>query len=422
MKGLEGTWAAATVMFFLFVAVVGLAWPASAACLPPDHPATSPQAEAKPAAWQGFRLAAPEHDATLRIGGLVQADGVFTLEDRRWQDDRFELRRVRLSLKGIWGKTFSARIQAQWTSSGVEMLDAHVDLRIVPGLSLRAGKQKTPLGLEMLRPAAALGLPERGLASSLVPSRDIGVALYGEFREGLLTYAAGVYNGVGSGGKSDGNIGDNFDIAGRAFVQPFILTSIRPLRGLGVGLAGSWGMERGQAGETGLGRFRTVARDVFLTFSDGVIADGQRWRVNPQAWWYWGPLGVFGEFIYAARDVRGEDRLRVIEQQAWTVEVAYVLTQEAEGYRGVIPQRRWGALELVGRYSELRTAPRAFNHAMMDPEGPGIVRSWGGALHYWAAVAPLMAEVAFVRTDFMAGAGADRPPENALFTRVQASF
>ena len=404
------TWIAAVIL--------GAGWPAGAVGQPP---AMEQQVQAPPQVWGGFRLAAAEHDAALRIGGLLQGDGIFLLRDRTQQADRFEMRRVRLSLKGTWGRLLAARIQPQWTSTGVEILDAYVDVRIIAGLSLRIGKQKTPLGLEMLRPAAALGLPERGFATSLLPSRDIGVQVSGDLWDGLLTYAVGGYNGVASGGKSNGNLGDDFDVAGRLFIQPFHGTSWGPLRALGLGLAGSWGIERGDASETGLGRFRTVARDVFLTFADGVAADGQRWRVNPQVWWFWGPLGILGEFVHASRQVRGDGSLHGVAQQAWTAEVGYVLTQEAAEYRGVTPKRRWGALQLVAQVGELKTPKMAFHNGMMDPRGPGDALSWGGALHYWAAV-PLMAEVAFIRTTFEGGAGTGRPPENALFTRVQASF
>ena len=77
----------------------------------------------------------------------------------------------------------------------------------------------------------------------MIPGRDIGFELHGDLFGGVLSYAAGIFNGVGDGQKNTTNIGfqNNREFDGRLFVQPFKTTSIAALQNLGVGVGGSWG-------------------------------------------------------------------------------------------------------------------------------------------------------------------------------------
>lgn len=372
--------------------------------------------------WRGFRLQAPELDAELRIRGLVQADAVFLIDDDNEQNNRFEIRRGRIAISGKIGRFFGFRVEPQFTPGNVVLLDAYVDARLVDdALVLRAGKMKTPLGIEMLQSVSVLILPERGLSTSLVPNRDIGVQFLGELGDGLFDYAIGVFGGAPDRATPDGNVDDNVDLAGRVFVQPFHTTSMAALRNVGIGLAGSWGIERGAEADSGLARYRTVTRDTYARYEDGVVADGQRFRINPQLWWYWGPLGVLGEYVYSAQRVRSDSAVQTLGNQAWTVGASYVLTQEDATYGGVAPSRPWGAFELAGRYGELHFDEQAFTQGFLSASRPSVVRAWGVALNYWAN-AVVRAQVAFEQTRFEAYMGEARSPENALFTRLQVSL
>ena len=50
---------------------------------------------------------------------------------------------------------------------------------------------------------AFLLFPERSLASSLVPNRDVGVQAQGDLASAKLFYAAGVFNGIPDGTSCD---------------------------------------------------------------------------------------------------------------------------------------------------------------------------------------------------------------------------
>jgi phosphate-selective porin OprO/OprP len=404
----------------LLLVLEALAPPALAA--PPGEVAAAPAAAPPPPGkWPGFRIQLPELSSELRVRGLLQCDALFFVKDDRDQNDRFEIRRVRLTLDGKIGERVAFRLQPQWSPGSVVLLDAYADVGIVgDALVLRAGKQKTPLGIEMLQAASATILPERGLASALVPNRDIGVQLFGEVAGGVLSYAVGVGTGAADQGRPEGNIDDHFDVYGRVFVQPFRGGQLGALRDLGVGVAGSWGKETGGTSDSGLGRYRTGARDTIAQFAEGVVADGTRWRLNPQLWWYAGAFGLLADYVYSEQEVRGETETRAVGNHAWTAGATYVLTQEKASYKGVSPARRWGALELALRYGELHVDRDAIDAGLLRTGAPSVARSWGASLNYYLHAA-VRAQLAFEQTRYDVPAGGDRAPENALTLRLQVS-
>ena len=108
------------------------------------------------------------------------------------------------------------------------------------GLQLRAGKFKTPEGLEQLQEDVNTSFNERSLVTDLVPNRDVGLQLWGDINGGVLSYAAGIFNGVGDAQNSGNAAFENeVEFAGRLFAQPFKNSDITALQGLGFGVAGT---------------------------------------------------------------------------------------------------------------------------------------------------------------------------------------
>lgn len=382
--------------------------------------AAQAQEPAEPTPWRGFRFAFPDHDAELRVRGLVQSDGVFFVHDHHDQTNRFEIRRARIALAGHVGSVFAFRIEPQFTPGSVVVLDAYVDARLAgDALVIRAGKMKSPLGIEMLQPIEALILPERGLTTGMVPTRDIGIDVHGEWHG--LQYAVGVFDGALDGETPEGNVDDHVDVDARVFVEPFHDASVPALEHLGLGVAGSFGSEQGDERASGLPSYRTATRTPYARYADGTVAEGNRWRLNPQAWWYWGPVGLVGEFVHSSVRVRGNGDVQEVAHRSWMVAGSWVLTGDRASYSGVSATRPWGALELGGRYAEQRLDESAMVGAGSEP-APHRVRAWGLALSYWAT-AVVRAQLALERTSFELSSGdRARAPENALFLRLQASL
>jgi len=247
------------------------------------------------ASWQdGFYLRTAEGEFKLKIGAYTQADGRFFIDDTEKRSvSQFTFRRLRPYLEGTVFKYFDFRILPDFAGSQFTLFDAYVELNYFPQARLRVGKFKPPVGLERLQSATSILFVERGLHTSLVPSRDNGVQVSGDLLNGALNYAAGIFNGVPDLGNSTGDINDDKDFAGRVFASPFKNTPLAPLKGLGLGVAGTYGHQKAAFSSPDLPSYRTAGQATFFSYKSGspadatntAVATGTRWRLSPQTYY-----------------------------------------------------------------------------------------------------------------------------------------
>src|SRR5262249_29396782 len=156
------------------------------------------------------------------------------------------------------------RIMPDFGQGQTVLQDAYGDIRYFPYASLRAGKFKPPVSLERLQSGAELTFIERSLLQNLVPNRDVGVQLYGDFAEGSFGYQVGIFNGViDSESGRDIDLTDDKDFAGRVFTVPFKTTDIEPLRNFGFGIAGTCGNQNGES--MGALSYKTAGRSTYFS-------------------------------------------------------------------------------------------------------------------------------------------------------------
>ena len=399
------------------------------------------------AGQDGFALKSADGNFVLRLRGYAQADARFYLDDSAKNGtDTFLMRRVRPILEGTVYRDFDFRIMPDFgngAASTTILQDAYGEWHYWPWLKVRAGKYKVPVGLEWLQEDRWTSFPERGLPTGLVPQRDVGVQLSGDLFGGAVTYAAGVFNGVVDGGIADLDTYDSKDGAARIFLQPFKNTDIDLLRGLGVGAGGSIGNQQFTGSSTNLASYKTTGQNTFFTFGKGVAPDGLEIRGAPQAYYYWGPVGLLGEYVYAEQELRNGTLLDRVRNTAWQVEASFVLTGENATYNGVTPRHPfdpkkggWGAFEIVGRYGDLHFDPSAFSTAttalrFADPtKSAQEAREWGVGVN-WYLNKNVKLVLNYEETYFDGGAGttttptfnvAGRQNEHALMTRAQFAF
>jgi phosphate-selective porin OprO/OprP len=314
--------------------------------------------------------------------------------------------------------------------------DAYADLRIKPAIGLRAGKFKVPFGLERLQSATSVPFLERALPNNLVPNRDVGLQVQGQFLEGAISYAAGVFNGVPDGGSADIDVNNGKDVAGRAFFQPFRKPATVSLQGLGLGIAATYGDNRGTPASSGLGPYRTVAQQAFFTYRIGVtdatavVAEGRGVRLSPQLYYFVGWFGLMADRVSSAHEVRIGGQTESLENDAWQTTVMFVLTGEKASYQGVVPKdpigAKWndgGAVELVARYGELAIDDATFP-LFADPavSARGAREGAVGVNWYLNRHAKLMVDASVTRFDGGGASGGDREDERVLLTRVQLAF
>jgi phosphate-selective porin OprO/OprP len=385
----------------------------------------------------GFALKSADGNFVLKFKGVDQADSRWFLDDAANNgNDGFLVRRARPILEGTLYKDFDFRLMPDFAGSSVTLFDAYTEWKHWPWLKLRVGKFKTPLGLEQLQEDVNTLFTERSLVTDLVPNRDVGIQLGGDIADGVITYAAAVFNGVPDGANGDLDNGDSKDFAGRLFVQPFTKTGIEPLRGLGFGVAGTIGNQDGTLAGPNVPSFKTPGQNTFFKYltsavlSNQVIANGQRVRLSPQAYYYWGPFGLISEYAYSEQEVNKGLQGDHLRNTAWQVAGSVVLTGERASFKGVTPRKPfdpqnggWGALELAGRYSTLHVDPNAFPVFANPAASAQEARAWAVGLN-WHLNKNLKLFTAYEQTSFDGGAagGKDRDQEHAFFTRAQLSF
>lgn len=411
---------------------------------------TTPIVRASP--QQGFRIQSADGANIARLRGVLHFDGRYFPDDATPATaDTWLLRRVRPTFEGTFNSIYDFRFTPDFAGGRTIILDAFVAARLKPWAVVTAGKFKVPVGLERLVSSSDLRFIERGLPTSLVPNRDLGLQLGGDIGGGVVNYSVGYFNGVSDGSSSDSNTPNadaendtKGDWAARVFFQPFLSSDNFALRGLGFGIAGTYVNSTGSTTTTLLPGYRTPGQQTFFSYRDttaaanGTIADGERLRWTPQAYYSLGSFGMLGEYVTVSQDVSRLTpsaglRRDTLDNTAWQVQLAWLATGEDESSRGVTPQSifdpsqgAWGAIELVARYHELDIDDDAFVGGADSFANPTSAASqasaWGVGVN-WYLTQNYKWSLNYDVTSFDGGAATgDRPDEKALFTRFAVGF
>ena len=382
---------------------------------------------------EGFSLQSADKAFQLKLRGYTQADGRFyTSERTTGMADTFVMRRVRPVLEGTIFGNVDFRVMPDFGEGRTVLQDAYADLRFTPAVKLRAGKFKSPFGLERLVSAQDLLFVDRALPTALVPNRDVGLMLFGDVAASTVSYAVGVFNGVPDGGSADIDDSPGKDVVGRVFFQPFKNSRTSRLQQVGFGLAASVGEREGTTAAPGLPTFRTTSQQTFARYrTDGVntaIADGRHWRVSPQGQFYLASFGAITEYVFSSQDVRQGATLDSVQNRAWQLSTSYVLTGEPAAQR-IVPRRAldpksggWGAVEVTARYHTLELDEDFLTRWSTPANGVEWARAWDAGVNWYLnRGVKLTAEYQEVR--FRGGASeGDRPTERGVLTRVQVGF
>jgi phosphate-selective porin OprO/OprP len=404
-----------------------------------------------------FEIASADGANSLRLRGLVQGDARFYFDNADAATDKFLLRRARLIFEGKFSERFNYVVQPEFAGSTVSILDAFVNTAITPSINIQVGRFKTPVGLEQLQSDPVAFFNERSIATNLAPNRDVGVQAFGSVAQQRLGYQVSVTNGVIDGGNStpaSDNLEGDFTLAARLFATPFVNEPDSILKGLGFGLAGATGNYRGTPSSPLLNAYRTDGQQTFFqyrsnsapTSANTTVAAGTATVVSPQAYYYYGPLGVLAEYFHSTAELAigsgATLNAREVENQAYNLSVGYVLTGEDSSFRGVTPRAAfnpskgtWGAFEVVARVAHVDIGDDAF----IDPAGAAIslaaannadeITSYGLGLN-WYLSRTVRAGFNVFQSDYKLAPGAAVPSsgnalsddETVFISRVQVSF
>jgi phosphate-selective porin OprO/OprP len=179
----------------------------------------------------------------LTLGGYIQMNSetgdVSAFEGRfglAQLQDRFRLRRARLTLSGDFAEQFEFTVQGDFeqsdglsptTRTGFSATDIFINWHRIAEVNFKIGQWKAPFGLENLTPDPLILTIERSLPTgAIVPERQIGAMLWGKplatampEQKDLVTYYAGVFNGNGRNFNTNDN--NEFMYVGRLELLPF---------------------------------------------------------------------------------------------------------------------------------------------------------------------------------------------------------
>jgi phosphate-selective porin OprO/OprP len=380
------------------------------------------------AGWQdGFFVQSANGDYHLVFSVTAQMDGRFSLDDPKPIINAFTIRKARPTLSGRVAKYFDFKLMPDLGNGTAVVLDAYFDVRFSPRFRVRTGKDKSPIGYELLIGDPNIFFPERSLGSSLVPNRDIGVQIQGDIDGGKVSYAGGVFNGVPDGTSSttelDANNGK--DLAGRIVVQPFRTASspAGPASGMGFQIGGSSGAEMGA-----LPSFKTSVGQTYFSYAPTVSADGVRHRVTPAVFYFYKAVGAFGEYFRSSQVVtKGSARTDVVNE-AWDVTGSFFLTGEAASIGTTRPHNNFdppnhhgGALQIVARYADLKVDGDVFTAGLAGAGSSREAKAFTIGVN-WFPAPYIKYYVTFERTTFDDHVAGSRPVENVLLFRTQLAF
>lgn len=433
----------------------------------------------------GFSLESADGQNVIQLRGLLQVDyrdyfegsrDVRNRSDQRAGDldnngfsntgDTWLLRRVRPIIQGTLFGIYDFRFTPDFAGGTATVVDAYIDARFHPAFKFRAGIFKSFVGLERLQSGADIKFLERSyVTNAILPNRDLGIAVHGDVLGNKLNYAFGLVNGVGDGAII--GTGTSFDghpeVTGRLFATPFI-DSYSVLSGLGFGVAATYTDFLGQRNlnftdtsaadgtRNGLPSYVSDGQNTFFRYNATSIANGERWRIAPQAHYYYGPWGIIGEYVLERQAVSlttggsppgggaGSNTFvepntnKKLNHNAWQIAVSYFLTGEDASFKGVKPKQNygfgsagWGAWEVVARYSEINLDSDTFK----NPSGTSNIGAYADlsasaqSAHSvtagvnWYLNPNVRVAMNYSHTIFDGGAGVGTTPINAAGTNVQ---
>lgn len=269
------------------------------------------------------------------ISGLAIA-GARLEPDRSPRDSGFQLFTARVGLRGrvAPGILYHFQGAAGEDLSGVELLDARLELPVDPGLHVSAGQFKAPFSEEALRDKGQLRLLQRSQAvAALAPGRQVGLEVSGQALDQRLTYGTGLFNGEGRTAENPGG--------GMLWTGRVAFNSVGPAEFYDE-LVLQAGASVAAASDSGPppGTLPSVPGPGPAPEPEGFVGD--RLALGADAKLTYRGAFLQGEYLWTEfRPERGEPGSgdREVTAEGWYAEAGYSL---------------WGALELLARFDSYR--------------------------------------------------------------------
>jgi phosphate-selective porin OprO and OprP len=338
-----------------------------------------------------------EHDRFAVKFGLVIMPADYTTFDQDAaskaqvgnQRDEFEARSLRLMARGHfelfrkWNYVASYEYKGfdQTSTADWNVTDMRVSTVLGPQLgTVTLGRMKEPYVYELVGDAANLPHNER-LLSPFFRSRNVGVQLSNAILDQRATWAVGWFNDWWVEGESWSSSGNDF--AGR-------LTALPVWSEDGANYLHVAASSRYYGAVDDQLRYRgkpasNVADDYVDT---GKVPGDHAWHTGLEALWNVRGYSLLAEYVRADLSTRDGSNPTL---DGYYVTAGWVLTGEHRPYdrkagyaRRILPQGRWGAVELIGRVGRVDLDDGSVRGGTMDGWWAGV--NWWGSGRYKASI------------------------------------
>lgn len=384
---------------------------------------------------EGLRVHSADGRRQLKIRAYVAADARFLLSDTSDAPaNTLAIRRSRLLFDVNMNPWIAFRLLFDIAAPAgpTPVSDAYVDVGLGGAWWLRAGKQKTQVGMERYFAVSTQLLPERSIASNLNASRDEGLLLTGS--AGSATeFSVGVFNGAPDGSATqDADANDAKDYNYRIWIRPVRRRVHGVEQGIGIAVDGSTGIATGSStAGSQLPTYKSPAQSVFFAYNEagGARAAGTHSRADAFGYAYFGRWGGTAEVMATSQRVARGAALGTVPARGWLLSAQYVLTGEPSAIDGIGPaapfdpgKGHWGALQFAARIANVTVGHDAFPVFADSTVAAREAAELGAALS-WYITRATKVQLAYERTQFRGGARVgDRRTERYLQLRWQAYF
>jgi len=345
-----------------------------------------------------FCLAAPDEKMlSLCIGGLLQADYRYFKYDNEDPDKNgFDLRRVRMLLKGSMLRHFDYKFEYEFEGAGSRrLLDAYVDANVLKEASFRVGQFKTPFSFEWLTKDKNLVFAERSMGAFLTPGRDLGVMAHGSLWQDAINYGIGLFNGDGMDDAATGDE-DSPEWVGRLVVSPFKNRNWSGLEHLQVG--GSFGYSKIDRANVNV-NVKTAGLTSFFNVASSakfnIIRDADtRTRYGAEFAWTYGPLLLSGEYFQLHfKDITTSADQFDAKLEDYYISLLWMLTGERPMLQNGIMQPirpdqslwngGWGGLGLAMRYDVFEADDSVYDNLIIVGNSVAEAKAFSVALNWY---------------------------------------
>jgi len=406
----------------------------------PSQASSSGLIELRASFTDGFHLKSNDGMFDLHIGGRVEEVyreifdrpivGANTGAAAKLQPNTFYFHELFLSLDGTiyndWGFKINGDFSPQGANAtnptastatgaptggitGTIVEQAWLEYKRYEWFRIQFGQFKSPNEVESIESPLFQELVNRSPMSRFVENWEVGLQFYGSVLDNLFTYNVALMNGRGAlanAGRSLVDDNDGKEVDARLTVAPFIPTGDPLLKGLRVGVWGSYAHE-GQGGVPGgtnaqgfppaVGFQSTDFGVSYLEFgASPLVFHGSRSREGAELTYVAGPFELRGEamirrdeFIMTGGPDQGRDDK--LTMKGYYGQVSCILTGEEKipGAR-IIPNHPldpsagdWGAFEVAARFGGVSLDRRALNEIF----APGSFIAAGNSNHMTALAA-----------------------------------